>query len=736
LNLIDGIRFNNSIFRSGPNQYLAFIGPGQVRGIEAVLGPTGSQYGSDSLGGTINVLTSEPRFGSQPAFAPHGEFHLFGASADVSGGANAEISLASNRLAWLIGGAGRRHNDLRAGGGKDSRNIFRRFFGLSAEQNQTLVGNRQQDSGFTRHGYHTKLAARPSSDQTLTLWYQSSQLEGVRGYRNLLGGRGRLQASFEPQSLKFFYGRYQKLGLGGFDSVSGTFSVNSQRDGFVQQNERFTDKIVSDRNGVEVFGYSAQATSHLGTKQAIVFGGEVYDEHIDSSRFETDPVAKTIRQTRGLYPDGSRYASYGLFVEDTAELFDRRLRAVFGARFTGANLDMLADRDPFVGIDSSQSFSDVTFNSSLAWKLNDSLCLNFLVGRGFRVPNLNDLGAIGLQDLGYEIPASEAVPAGALIGSSSGEDAVSMGKQVSRLSAETLYNYEAGITAQAGGFYARIQVFDAEFLDPIVRRTLLFRTDRVPTTLSGLKVHPMPGTAAQQAQGVVPVATELDPLAVKAFVNDGHARYYGMESVVRCRLSSRWTVEGNYSLLVGRDLNPNRNVRRLPPQHGFLRLRHTPSGRRFWWEIAASFAGSQKRLSGGDLSDERIGASRSRSDIARVFHGGLVSPYVAVGGDGIRGTADDVFVPTGETRLQLQDRVLPIGATINTVRVLDDLSRVPLFLQTDGSLSVDVRGEIPLEERVNLYLGVSNVFDRNYRHHGSGLDAPGVNVFAGIGFVF
>lgn len=94
------------------------------------------------------------------------------------------------------------------------------------------------------------------------------------------------------------------------------------------------------------------------------------------------------------------------------------------------------------------------------------------------------------------------------------------------------------------------------------------------------------------------------------------------------------------------------------------------------------------------------------------------------------------FVPTGETLRQIQDRVLPLGATINGVTVLNDRTGVPLYIQTDGWIALDVQGGMPLTERLNLDFGFINLLDRNYRSHGSGMDAPGINVYVGICYTF
>jgi hemoglobin/transferrin/lactoferrin receptor protein len=742
LNLIDGVRFNNSTFRSGPNQYLAFADPAQVQRIEAMLGPASSQFGSDALGGAIQVLTPSVLFGKRPGFAVSGEANLFGTSADVSSGADAMIFVRGRNLSWSAGGVGRRLDDLRAGGNRDSHHTLRRFFGLSDEQIQGVVGGRQQDTGFTQSGLHTKLATRLGSEQSLTLWYQRSNQSDVRGYKDLWGGLGRLRSDFDPQRLDFFYTRYQRLGVGRLDWVSSTFSINSQRDGSVRQGLRPADRIVQDDVSARAMGYAAQAGAHMGRRHTVVFGGEIYDESIDARRNETDPLTGATQQKRALYPNGSEYRTSGIFAQDVLELVrgdeGPRLSAQLGGRFTHVHVAMDADSNRTAAgqslgvVDSSRSYHDWTFNTGLTWNVTRVLSLNALVGRGFRAPNLNDLGALGLNDLGYEVPAGSTIASGALIGASDGEGVLSTGRPVDSLESERLFNYELGTTVRWRRFYGRVQGFDAELRDPIVRRTLLFPIDRQPSTLDGAPVSMVTPTAAQRQQGVVSVATSLDPRAVKAFVNEGRARYYGLDTLFRSQLTARWSAEGSYSYLAGHDLDPERPVRRLPPQQGSLAVRYHLGRWLSWIEASGYVSGAQELLSGGDLTDERIGAARRRADISDFFRGGLVSPFIVPGGDGVIGTADDLFAPTGETLAQIRDRVLPVGATINGVTILDDGTRVPLYTRTPAFVTANVRVGLTITGRLRATLAVMNLLDRNYRVHGSGVDAPGINVFAAL----
>ena len=57
--LVDGVRFSNAVYRTGPVQYLNLIDPLSIDRIEVLRGPGSVLYGSDAMGGVIQVFTQE-----------------------------------------------------------------------------------------------------------------------------------------------------------------------------------------------------------------------------------------------------------------------------------------------------------------------------------------------------------------------------------------------------------------------------------------------------------------------------------------------------------------------------------------------------------------------------------------------------------------------------------------------------------------------------------------------------
>ena len=58
--MVDGFRLNNAIYRLGVNQYMNTVPASQIEQIEVLSGPSGVQYGSDGLGGTVHMRSADP----------------------------------------------------------------------------------------------------------------------------------------------------------------------------------------------------------------------------------------------------------------------------------------------------------------------------------------------------------------------------------------------------------------------------------------------------------------------------------------------------------------------------------------------------------------------------------------------------------------------------------------------------------------------------------------------------
>jgi outer membrane receptor protein involved in Fe transport len=729
--LVDGIRYNNTTFRPGPTQYLATVPIQSAGTVELVRGPASVQYGSDGLGGTINVVAEAPFFTPQ-AIEVHGQFGLQFGSADVSGGSSFKVGISNNKFNLTTAGFFTRVNDLRAGDGLDSHAAVTRFLGISSK----VLGDRLQDTGFTQYGGEARLSFKPTLDQQFTVTYLRNDLQNTRRYDQLNGGNGNLIQGFDPQTFDFLYTRYQKQKLAFFDIVTGTFSFNRQRDDRQSQggngDQRAT--ITTEFNKTDAFGYSLVGSTRAGKNNILLLGADFYDEYVDSTSFTTSPVTNRSAIARGRFPNKARYKTFGFYAEDTLDLIPRKLRLVGGIRYGATQFKTRAKDDPIinnrpVGLDASTRQDDVTFNIGVSVNPKPWLSLYTNINRGFRTPNVNDLGGVGITSNGFTVTAAQAAEVGAEIGNGAGATARTTGAKLSTLDPESIMNYEGGFKVKTDRIDASFGGFVADLEDVTVIRSLVVPGNAIGKTIAGQQI------VSQSSTGVIFVAGSSQPVIAR--VNGGEVRFSGIEASARVKLNADFSFQANGFYLRSRDKNPPAQtappagvilIRKatdapdfeggLPPSGGFLSVKYQPSGKRYWVEMYSTMAGKQDRLSSTDLNDQRQGATRSRANIATFFNNGArARGLVGAGADGRFGTGDDILIATGETLTQIQDRVLG-GSNIMSA---------PFFLSTPGYATLNFRGGLRVGENSEFIFILENVLDKNYRIHGSGTDNPGIN---------
>ena len=70
--VIDGVRMNNAIYRSGHLQNSITISPYSLERTEIIFGPSSVGYGSDALGGVIHYFTKTPRLNNTEKWIVNG----------------------------------------------------------------------------------------------------------------------------------------------------------------------------------------------------------------------------------------------------------------------------------------------------------------------------------------------------------------------------------------------------------------------------------------------------------------------------------------------------------------------------------------------------------------------------------------------------------------------------------------------------------------------------------------
>ncbi len=735
VNYVDGVRFTNGAQRGGINTFFNLNEPSGLQSIEVLRGPNSAQYGSDSLGGTVNLLTKSPVFGSDKAEF-HGEFNSFFSSADLGFGSSTLLSYGTNKLGGYANLAARRINTLRPAGGLDSHAAVTRFLGLPSN---IINGDRLPDTAFTQYSGVFRLNYAPRGDQQISFYYQRSQQDGGKRYDQLLGGDGNLIADLRNLMLDFAYLRYVKQNFGFFDTASFTASYNSQREERVNQGGQGNPlgTVTHQYERTTATGASFFLDKELPFRNSFLVGGDFYHEKVNAPAFTFNPANNTSFLSRPRIPDEARFDTGGIFIQNAWQAIPDRLRVTGALRYSGAYYKVRAADSPIVNgqtlfSDDKLRVADFSGRIGAVARVFDGLRVAFNYSRGFRYPNITDLGTLGLTGDGFEIDYTTAINLGGTIGTTAGSTAVSTGLPVARQRSEFSNNYDASIRYTNKRFDSEFTAFRLDINDAITKQALILPQGSVGQFLGDQPI------TRQSANGVVFVPLSTAPVLVRS--NFTAARLYGIEYELETRITNELKFRGNYTYIHAEDkatgLPPNIEGG-TPPPTGFLSLRYSPIRRRFWIEAYSTLADKQDRLSSLDLSDRRTGAPRSRTQIQNFFRrGACVRGITTPGINGQCGSAGGTLIATGETLAQVQNRLLPLGATSNGVFIADSDTSVPLFTRLPGYGLFNLRGGFNFSENSQFFVQFENIFDQFHRNPSWGVDGAGRNLMVQYRYKF
>jgi hemoglobin/transferrin/lactoferrin receptor protein len=721
---VDGVRYTTSAQRGGVGTFFSLIEPSSLDVVEVLRGPNSSQYGSDVLGGVVNFISQAPRYGADDS-EWHGSTNVFYSSASNSFGGNQLVTYGTKKFGLLLNANGRRVNSLRSGEGLDFHSALTRFLGIPSD----LFRTRLPETGFTQYGGLARLNFSLDDKTQLLFSYARNQQDNGKRYDQLLGGDGNLIADLRNLKTDLFYTRVSRQRLGFFDNGSFTFSYNSQREERVNQGGQGNPfgAITFQPERTSVFGFNFFLDKQFGERNTLLMGADVYRDSIEALAYTYDPVTRVSAFSRPRIPDGARYLSYGFFVQDVFEAIPDRLRISGALRYNvasyksrAANAQIVNGRPLFP--DDSARFGAFSGRLGAVITLGGGFDFAIKYGRGFRAPNTTDLGIIGLVGTGYEVDATTAAGRGGFIGSTAGADAVSTGIPVTPLGPETADTFDFGLryNHKRGSF--EVTVFTSKLNNVYFDQALVLPPGAVGTFLGSEQI------IAQNANGLVFVAVATSPVLVR--VNFDDARFTGVELNGQALINSKFSVNGNFTYIKARSLFDDRppNVEGgVPAPTGFISVRYQPRSS-FWVEAYSTIAGSQDELSTLDLSDRRTGAARSRAQIQNFFRRGACVRGITTPGATGCGSAGGILIPTGETLAQVQNRLLPIGATINGVTVVNNDTAVPLFTEVKGYGLFGVRGAYRFGKHSEVFVDFENIFDQSYRGISWGVDGPGRGV--------
>jgi hemoglobin/transferrin/lactoferrin receptor protein len=416
--VVDGVRMNNAIYRSGHLQSSITVSPSILDRTEVVFGPSSVIYGSDALGGVIHYFTKTPKVNKEKMV----DYNLMSRYSTVNDEVTNQGSFQASFKKWasLTSFSYSQFGDLKMGknrnhGFEDWGKVFEYSNNTDDFYNSNTIinsdSNIQRNTGFNQSDFLQKFYFELSKETNLTVNFQHSISSNIPRFDRL--------SEYSNGELKFaewYYGPQKRLLLSTQLNINPnkkwlnkgviTASYQNLKESRVQRKFNSLDRLYRNE-AVDVYNLNGDFSAQLSkeSNRNLSYGFEASHNKVNSNSFgKTLSVSGNqilgftndfIVQSR--YPDGGSSYTSGALYSNYRQDLNEKATLNSGVRYTYTNLQARWIDETYIALpnnDITLENSSLTATLGYAFRPNENWQLNTVVSSGFRSPNIDDVGKI------------------------------------------------------------------------------------------------------------------------------------------------------------------------------------------------------------------------------------------------------------------------------------------------------------------------------------------------------
>jgi len=557
--VIDGVRMNNTIYRSGHLQNSITVDPNYLERIEVLYGPSSVSYGSDAIGGVVHYFTKTPSFTDEKItnFQNKIAYNI----SNKSKINNFKIISTNKKLSFfssfslsdygdIIMGKNRKHGfeDWGLVNHFSENNRFNFFLSPSINSDPNI----QRNTAYNQKDFITKVNFKLNNDSNLILNFQVSKSSKINRFDKL----SELNSNLDLKFAEWYYGPQKRTMLSTILNLSpsklfdkGRFIFSYQSIGESRHKRRFGSEILHNQTEkLDLYSVNGDFSKNVINNSELLYGFEyahnnLYSRSV-SNRIDTSNPGLYLSEFKSLtrYPnDQATHSSLAGYFKYLKKI-NNYSNLNFGLRLSNNRIKIGWDfnSEEFLNNDINVIFLNqferlnlrnlsLTGNFGYVARIlrNNKVSIN--LSSGYRSPNIDDISKIRENAGVLLIPNTEIKP-------------------------EKAYTIDVGWSNYSNDFNSSLNIYYT-ILDGTIGRDFFY--DSVDETTTNTT------TIIYQNEEVFTMAN----------YNLGQSKVYGFNYNIDLNIFKNVHLDGNVTYTKGTKLSSGSPMPSIPPLFGDFKLK-------------------------------------------------------------------------------------------------------------------------------------------------------------------